>query len=88
MAHRMGQHFMPTGRQLKAAGRQDLVKQIVAAGGFTEVAHRLGLRARRRPQGAPQSIPHSFRTPVLDLPKDHSERVAHCTHVSTGKHLR
>ena len=63
MAHRLGQHFMPTGRQLKAAGRQDLVKQVVAAGGFTEVAHRLGLRARRRPQGEPQSMALSPKTP-------------------------
>ena len=51
MADRLGQHFMPTKRQLTAAGREDLVKLIAAAGGFIHVAHLLGLRAKRKPEG-------------------------------------
>lgn len=51
MAERLGQHFMPTKRQLAAAGREDLVKLVTAAGGFIHVAHLLGLRAKRRPEG-------------------------------------
>ncbi|KAL3141042.1 hypothetical protein ABBQ32_005553 [Trebouxia sp. C0010 RCD-2024] len=51
MAERLGQHFMPTKRQLAAAGREDLVKLVTAAGGFIYVAHLLGLRAKRKPEG-------------------------------------
>ena len=51
MADRLGQHFMPTRRQLAAAGREDLVKLVTAAGGFIHVAHLLGLRAKRKPEG-------------------------------------
>ncbi|KAG6550698.1 hypothetical protein Mapa_007795 [Marchantia paleacea] len=43
--------FMPTRRQLVSAGRQDLVEEIMAAGGFLSVAQALGLRSRRRPVG-------------------------------------
>eukprot|EP00850_Spirogloea_muscicola_P007058 SM000035S13038 [mRNA] locus=s35:59115:63032:+ [translate_table: standard] len=48
---RLGQPYMPTRRQLVAAGRQDIVARIAAAGGFLSVAEALGLRARRRPNG-------------------------------------
>eukprot|EP00850_Spirogloea_muscicola_P010463 SM000061S19290 [mRNA] locus=s61:535723:539610:- [translate_table: standard] len=48
---RLGQPYMPTRRQLVAAGRQDIVARIAAAGGFLSVAAALGLRARRRPNG-------------------------------------
>lgn len=51
MAERLGQHFMPTKRQLAEAGREDLVKLVTAAGGFIHVAHFLGLRAKRKPEG-------------------------------------
>ena len=51
MADRLGQHFMPTKRQLAAAGREDLVLLVTAAGGFIHVAHLLGLRAKRKPEG-------------------------------------
>ncbi|CAM6128202.1 unnamed protein product [Calypogeia fissa] len=43
--------FMPTKRQLVAAGRHDLVDDIKAAGGFLAVAQSLNLRSRRRPNG-------------------------------------
>ncbi|KAK9813221.1 hypothetical protein WJX72_010952 [[Myrmecia] bisecta] len=43
--------YMPTRRQLEAAGRADLVRDIQQAGGFLEVATLLGLRSRRRPIG-------------------------------------
>lgn len=52
VAERLGQRFMPTKKQLKAAGREDLIKLVTQAGGFMEVAQYLGLRAHRRPQGA------------------------------------
>lgn len=51
MAERLGQQFMPTKRQLIASGREDLVKLVTAAGGFIHVAHLLGLRAKRKPEG-------------------------------------
>ena len=51
LAQPQGQRYMPTKKQLVAAGRQDLVKLVTAAGGFAAVAHLLGLRARRKPQG-------------------------------------
>lgn len=51
MAERLGQHFMPTKRQLIASGREDVVKMVTAAGGFIHVAHLLGLRAKRKPEG-------------------------------------
>ena len=51
LAKRLGQRYMPTKKQLVAAGRQDLVKLVMAAGGFISVAQLLGLRARRRPEG-------------------------------------
>ncbi len=51
MAERLGQRYMPTKSQLAAAGRQDLVKLITSAGGFIHVAHLLGLRAKRKPEG-------------------------------------
>lgn len=43
--------YMPTRRALAAAGRGDLVRAVLAAGGFLAVAQQLGLRARRRPTG-------------------------------------
>ncbi|KAL0035299.1 hypothetical protein WJX79_011035 [Trebouxia sp. C0005] len=51
MAARLGQHYMPTKRQLAEAGREDLVKRVISAGGFIHVAHLLGLRAKRKPEG-------------------------------------
>jgi hypothetical protein len=42
---------MPRKSQLLAAGRQDLVKLILKAGGFTRVATYLGLKTSRRPPG-------------------------------------
>ena len=75
MADRLGQHFMPTKRQLAAAGREDLAKLVTAAGGFIHVAHLLGLRAKRKPEGqqAPrvyvQSSVHAC-TMVLDSVND------------------
>ena len=51
MAERLGQQYMPTRRQLVAAGRQDLAQLVTAAGGFIHVAHLLGLRAKRKPEG-------------------------------------
>ena len=63
MADRLGQHFMPTKRQLAAAGQEDLVKLVTAAGGFIHVAHLLGLRAKRKPEGQPEPIV-SFHTIV------------------------
>ena len=51
MAARLGQYYMPTKQQLIHHGREDLVKQVVAAGGFIHVAHLLGLRAKRKPAG-------------------------------------
>lgn len=55
MAERLGQCFMPTKRQLAAAGREDLVKLVTASGGFIHVAHLLGLRAKRKPEGQRQT---------------------------------
>ncbi|DBB18340.1 TPA: hypothetical protein ACH3X3_003289 [Trebouxia sp. C0006] len=51
MAARLGQHYMPTKRQLADAGREDLIKRVIFAGGFIHVAHLLGLRAKRKPEG-------------------------------------
>jgi len=51
MAARLGQHYMPTKRQLADAGREDLIKRVISAGGFIHVAHLLGLRAKRKPEG-------------------------------------
>jgi len=51
MAARLGQHYMPTKRQLADAGREDLVKRVISPGGFIHVAHLLGLRAKRKPEG-------------------------------------
>ncbi|DBA87208.1 TPA: hypothetical protein ACH3X1_004281 [Trebouxia sp. C0004] len=51
MAARLGQHYMPTKRQLADAGREDLIKRVISAGGFIRVAHLLGLRAKRKPEG-------------------------------------
>lgn len=51
---------MPTKEALKAAGRDDLIKLVTLAGGFTEVAQYLGLRARRRPQGCLHTLLHSM----------------------------
>lgn len=42
---------MPTRRQLEEAGRKDLVRLIIAAGGFLDVATTLGFRSARRPPG-------------------------------------
>jgi hypothetical protein len=42
---------MPTRAALVAAGRSDLARCVVRAGGFLEVAQALGLRSRRRPPG-------------------------------------
>ncbi|CAI5982439.1 unnamed protein product [Closterium sp. NIES-64] len=42
---------MPTIRQLRAAGRHDLIADISAAGGQLAVAQALGFAARRRPTG-------------------------------------
>ncbi|KAL0026776.1 hypothetical protein WJX77_000943 [Trebouxia sp. C0004] len=33
------------------AGREDLIKRVISAGGFIRVAHLLGLRAKRKPEG-------------------------------------
>ncbi|KAK9828088.1 hypothetical protein WJX81_002392 [Elliptochloris bilobata] len=43
--------YMPSRKALEQAGRADLVRGVMAAGGFLAVAQELGLRARRRPQG-------------------------------------
>ena len=51
MAARLGQHYMPTKCQLAEAGREDLIKRVISAGGFIHVAHLLGLRAKRKPEG-------------------------------------
>ena len=51
--------YMPTRKALEAGGRGDLVRGVLAAGGFLAVAHQLGLRARRKPQGywdAPENL--------------------------------
>lgn len=42
---------MPTRRQLEEAGQKDLVKLIMDAGGFLDVAFSLGYRSARRPPG-------------------------------------
>ena len=42
---------MPTLAALRAAGRDDIVRALRAAGGSLAVAQRLGLRCRRRPTG-------------------------------------
>ncbi|BDA51189.1 hypothetical protein COCOBI_18-0650 [Coccomyxa sp. Obi] len=42
---------MPTRAALRAAGRDDIVRALRAAGGSLAVAQRLGLRCRRRPTG-------------------------------------
>jgi hypothetical protein len=42
---------MPTRKELREAGRGDLVRAVEAAGGFLAVAQMLGLRSRRRPVG-------------------------------------
>ena len=42
---------MPSRKALEAGGRGDLVRGVLAAGGFLAVAQELGLRARRKPQG-------------------------------------
>jgi hypothetical protein len=47
----VGASMMPTRKQLEAAGRHDLVRCIISAGGFLEVAEALGYRAVRRPAG-------------------------------------
>ena len=43
--------YMPTRRALEGAGRSDLVRDVLAAGGFLEVALAVGMRSRRRPIG-------------------------------------
>lgn len=43
----LGRLVMPSRKQLEEMGEQRLIKGIVRAGGFTEVAHRLGLKASR-----------------------------------------
>ncbi|MCO5586850.1 hypothetical protein L7F22_040795 [Adiantum nelumboides] len=43
--------YMPTREQMFAVGRADLVRQIKDAGGFLYVAHALGLKTTRRPNG-------------------------------------
>ncbi|KAI5057307.1 hypothetical protein GOP47_0027322 [Adiantum capillus-veneris] len=42
---------MPTHEQVFAVGRADLVRKIKDAGGFFYVAHALGLKTNRRPNG-------------------------------------
>ncbi|KAI5057305.1 hypothetical protein GOP47_0027320 [Adiantum capillus-veneris] len=43
--------YMPTREQMFAVGRADLVRRIKDAGGFLYVAHALGLKTTRRPNG-------------------------------------
>ena len=42
---------MPMRRELEAAGRRDLVKLVVDAGGFIEIAQEFGFQSVRRPAG-------------------------------------
>ncbi|CAI5482611.1 unnamed protein product [Closterium sp. Yama58-4] len=49
---------MPTIRQLRAAGRHDLIADISAAGGQLAVAQALGFAARRRPTGFWEDLGH------------------------------
>ena len=65
MAERLGQHFMPTKQQLAVAGREDLVKLVTAAGGFIHVAHILGLRAKRKPEGQYTTF-HKYNTTTVN----------------------
>ncbi|KAG2423284.1 hypothetical protein HXX76_015433 [Chlamydomonas incerta] len=57
---------MPSRQQLLAAGREELVEAIGAAGGFAEVALQLGLRCSRRPHGF-WSGPGSWRRLAAEL---------------------
>ena len=42
---------LPTREELETRGEHKLVQAILAAGGFTTVAHKLGFRTKRRPNG-------------------------------------
>lgn len=48
---RVGALRMPSKKDLVKAGRWDLVKLVVRAGGFPAVANGVGLISRRRPNG-------------------------------------
>jgi hypothetical protein len=43
--------MMPTRMDLAEAGHADLIRVVMQAGGFLNVADRLGLRTKRRPVG-------------------------------------
>ena len=42
---------LPTREELETRGEHKLVQAILAAGGFMTVAHKLGFRTKRRPNG-------------------------------------
>jgi len=65
---------MPTRAELRAAGRQDLVKAVEGHGGFFRVADALGLRgsrAQERPRGYWQDL-DNVRREVRAFQREHS----------------